>query len=177
MAGELFLRRTRYYLAVEYPTKIRAALLAMPVERVWWRPNEWSNSAGNLVLHLAGNVTQWVVGGIGRENTTRDRDGEFGLREGPGAQELVAHLERALENVDRVLADVKPENLLEEREIQGRATTVLSAIYHVVEHFSMHTGQIVMLSKMFAQKGAVSFYDDARNAAPTFLKGDQSDID
>lgn len=172
-----FLERSRYYLGVEYPAKIRAALLAMPPGRVWWRPNESSNSAGNLVLHLAGNVTQWIVGGVGGEATTRDRDGEFTERGGLDAASLVAHLEQAVSRADAVLARLNPQTLLEEREIQGRRTTVLAAIYHVVEHCSTHTGQIVLLGKMFAADGAIRFYDDARDAAPLFLGGDRSDID
>jgi hypothetical protein len=172
-----FVERSRYYLGVEYPAKIRTALLAMPAARIWWRPNESSNSPGNLVLHLAGNVTQWIVGGVGGEATERDRDGEFGARDGMDAAALVAHLEQALSRADTVLARLSPDSLMAEREIQGRRTTVLAAIYHVVEHFASHTGQIVLLGKMFAPDGAIRFYDDARNAAPLFLSEDRSDID
>lgn len=172
-----FLERSRYYLGVEYPAKIRAALLAMPPGRVWWRPNESSNSAGNLVLHLAGNVTQWIVGGVGGEAGERDRDGEFATRGGLDTPDLVAHLEHAVARADEVLAHLRPESLIEERDIQGRRTTVLAAIYHVVEHFSTHTGQIVLLAKMFADEGTIRFYDDARGATPLFLGEDRSDID
>jgi len=172
-----FLERSRYYLGVEYPAKIRAALLAMPAARVWWRPNESSNSAGNLALHLAGNVTQWIVGGVGGEPDVRDRDGEFGARGGMDAAGLAAHLEQAVARADAVLARLSPDALMDEREIQGRRTTAFAAIYHVVEHFSTHTGQIILLGKMFAADGAIRFYDDARNAAPLFLGEDRSDID
>jgi uncharacterized damage-inducible protein DinB len=172
-----FLERSRYYLGVEYPAKIRAALLAMPPGRVWWRPNEGSNSVGNLVLHLAGNVTQWIVGGVGGEAGERDRDGEFGARGGLETPGLVALLEQAVARADGVLAHLPPESLLEERNIQGRRTTVLAAIYHVVEHFSTHTGQIVLLAKMFADDGTIRFYDDARDAAPLFLGKGRRDID
>lgn len=172
-----FLERSRYYLGVEYPAKIRAALLAMPPARVWWRPNESSNSAGNLVLHLAGNVTQWIVSGIGGAPDARDRDAEFSARDGLDARALAALLGNATARADEVLAQVRPESLLDERDIQGRRTTVFAAIYHVVEHFSTHTGQIVLLAKMFAEDGAIRFYDDARNAAPLFLGEGRSDID
>ena len=77
----------------------------------------------------------------------------------------------------KVLAQVRPESLLDERDIQGRRTTLLTAIYHVVEHFSTHTGQIVLLAKMFAGEGAIRFYDDAKNAAPLFLGEGFRDID
>ncbi len=66
-----FLERSRHYLGVEYPAKIRAALLTVPPDRLWWRANETSNSAGNLVLHLTGNVRQWIVSGVGGAPDTR----------------------------------------------------------------------------------------------------------
>jgi uncharacterized damage-inducible protein DinB len=171
-----FLERSRYYLAEEYPAKIRQALLAMPAERIWWRANPQSNSAGNLVLHLAGNVRQWIVSGIGGAPDVRQRDAEFQADGGYTAQELISLLESVLVEVDSTLARVDPGQLLESRSIQGRETNVLSAIYHVVEHFSTHAGQILLLGKMFAADGAIRFYDDARNAAPRFLTQGRSDI-
>jgi uncharacterized damage-inducible protein DinB len=175
--AERFIERTRYYLGVEYPAKIRAALLAMPADRVWWRPNEHSNSAGNLVLHLCGNVRQWIVSGVGGQADARLRDLEFATRDGVPLAELLAHLERTLSEVDAVLAALPPGDLDASREIQGRTTSVFSAIYHVVEHFSTHTGQIVWIAKMWSGEGGVRFYDDANNAAPLFLEGGRSDIE
>ncbi|MGQ0646253.1 MAG: DUF1572 family protein [Gemmatimonadaceae bacterium] len=172
-----FLERSRYYLGVEYPAKIRTAIMAMPEDRLWWRPNEDSNSAGNLVMHLAGNVRQWIVSGVGGGPDVRRRDVEFATRGGISAEALVDHLERTLSEVDAVLARLAPEDLLTRRAIQGRDTTVFSAIYHVVEHFSTHTGQIVWLGKMLAPSGAIRFYDDANNAAPLFLEDGRGDID
>lgn len=175
--GPRFLERSRYYLGVEYPAKLRAALRAMPAERVWWRPNEGANSAGNLVLHLMGNVRQWVVAGIGGQADIRQRDEEFARRDGLDVETLLAQLERTLSDVDAVLARLDPEDLLEPREIQGRSTTVFAALYHVVEHFSTHTGQVVWLGKMWGAPGAIRFYDDANNAAPLFLEGGHGDVD
>ncbi|MGQ0765927.1 MAG: DinB family protein [Gemmatimonadota bacterium] len=172
----LFIERSRYYLGLEYPLKIRRALEVIPPERIWWRPHEGSNSAGNLVLHLCGNVRQWVVSGIGGAQDTRTRDAEFARRDGPAAADLLAHLDATLTDVVSVLDRISPADLASSRLIQGRTTNVMSALYHVVEHFSAHTGQIVMLAKMYAEPGAVMFYDDARNAAPLFLKDGRSDI-
>ena len=63
--GRLFLDRARYLLATEYRTKIRLAVNALPEDSLWWRPNDESNSVGNLLLHLAGNVRQFTcrIGG------------------------------------------------------------------------------------------------------------------
>ena len=172
-----FLERSRYYLGVEYPAKIRAALRAMPEEAVWWRPHDDANSAGNLVMHLAGNVRQWIVCGVGGASDVRRRDVEFATRGGIARDALIDLLERTLSDVDATLARVTPEQLLEERTIQGRKTTVFAAIYHVVEHFSTHTGQIIWIGKMCGAPGSIRFYDDANNAAPLFLDGGRSDID
>ena len=119
---------------------------------------------GNLLLHLNGNVRQWIVRGVGRSDGSRDRAGEFGARSGRAASVLMAELERTLGEVDRILASLTPENLLEPRSIQGRELTVLEAIYHVVEHFSLHLGQIILLAKLHAP-GAIAFYADAGGLA------------
>ena len=99
------------------------------------------------MLHLAGNTRQWIVHGLGGEDDTRRRASEFECVDGPGAAELLAILRAATGDADRVLRDLDPADLLAERRIQGLAVTGLGAVYHVVEHFSMHTGQILYLAK------------------------------
>lgn len=164
--AQAFLERSRYYLAEEYPTKIRQCVLALPDGAVWDRSNESSNSIANLLLHLAGNVKQWIVGGVGGFPVTRDRPAEFAARDGPDAATLLESLESAVREADRVIAALSEGDLLESRTIQGRETTVLAAIYHVVEHFAMHTGQIVLMTKA-SVPGAIRFYDDSvGNATP-----------
>jgi uncharacterized damage-inducible protein DinB len=174
--GQAFIERSRYYLGEEYPAKIRAVLDAIPADALWWRPNIWSNSVGNLVLHLCGNVRQWVVSGIGGTPDVRQRDAEFAALEGIEARELAALLDATLQDVETTLAGLTPAQLMERRRIQGRDTLVLSALYHVVEHFSTHVGQIVWLGKMWSEAGSIRFYDDANNAAPLFLAPGKSDI-
>src|SRR5215203_5972562 len=95
-----FLARSRHYLGTEYRTKLRAAVEALPPDALWWRPNEQSNSVGNLLVHLTGNVRQWIAGGVGSAPIARDRAGEFAARSGPAAAELLAEVERALEEAD-----------------------------------------------------------------------------
>ena len=164
-----FLDRSRYYLCTEYPIKIRTAVEAMPVERLWWRPNERCNSAGNLLLHLSGNVRQWIVSGVGGESDVRKRNLEFAARGGAAAPDMLAMLDGTLREADAVLRVVLPSELLARRSIQGRETTVLEAIFHVVEHFAGHTGQIIWIAKMVAP-GKVRFYDDGDGTArPLFL--------
>ncbi len=128
-------------------------------------------------MHLAGNVRQWIVSGVGQAPDVRRREVEFATRGGVSADALVDLLERTLSDVDGVLAKVTPDELMDSRAIQGRETTVFAAIYHVVEHFSTHAGQIVWIAKMCAAPGAIRFYDDANNAAPLFLEDGRGDVD
>jgi uncharacterized damage-inducible protein DinB len=160
----LFLGAARRYLAIEYRTKLRLAVEALPDDALWARPDAASNSVGNLLLHLAGNIRQWIVGGVGRRADVRDRAGEFAAREGGSRAELLANLDRVLDEVDEVLAHLAPAELLTRRTIQSRDVTVLEATFHVVEHFSYHLGQIVLVAKQHAP-GAITFYDDAGGQA------------
>ena len=143
----LFVQCSAAYLREDLLPRIRHAVETLPEADLWWRPNEASNSIGNLVLHLAGNVRQWIVAGVGGAADVRQRQEEFDAREGLSRAELLAHLGRAVGDAVAVLDRLSPERLVEPLAIQGNATTVLGAIYHVVEHFSMHTGQILLLAK------------------------------
>ena len=146
--GEAFVQRSRTYLKADYLPRIRRAVGELSQEDLWWRPNHASNSVGNLLLHLAGNIRQWVVSGIGGAQDRRCRDQEFSAFAGSSAIDLLADLEAAVEEVDSVLAALSPKQLLERRVIQGMEVSVLDAIYHVVEHFSTHTGQILYVVKL-----------------------------
>jgi uncharacterized damage-inducible protein DinB len=143
-----FLDRSRYYLQNEYLPKIERCVEKLSDEDLWWRPNENANSIGNLLLHLAGNVRQWIVSGIGGADDVRTRQQEFDEREHVPGEVLMERLRQALDDVDQVLASLEADTLLETRQIQGLETTVHDAIYHVVEHFSTHVGQIVYITKM-----------------------------
>lgn len=158
-----FIARSRYYLREEYLPKIRLAVASLPEEAMWWRANASSNSIGNLILHLAGNARQWIVAGVGGAPDDRVRQAEFDRDGGLSRDELVAHLTAALRDIDEALSRVSMEDLKERRTIQGADTTVFEAIYHVVEHFSMHTGQIILLAKSLAP-GGVQFYEATERA-------------
>jgi uncharacterized damage-inducible protein DinB len=147
-SGQAFIGRSRHYLSGDYLPKIRRCVDNLSTEEIWWRPNDASNSVGNLVLHLAGNVRQWVVSGVGGEGDDRRRQEEFDQRGGLSGPELLDHLGKALSDADQVLAELPVSELSATLEIQGMEVSVLDALYHVVEHFSMHTGQIIYLSKL-----------------------------
>jgi len=156
MIEQAFLTQSRRLLTHSYLPRIEQAVDGLSDEQLWWRANEGSNSIGNLILHLAGNVRQWVVSGIGGAVDERDRQGEFDARGPMPAAGLLARLRSAVEDADRVLANIAPDTLLEHRRIQTYDVTVLQAIYAVVEHFSMHTGQTILLAKMW--KGDLGLY-------------------
>ena len=145
---ELFLAQSRHLLGADYLPKIERCLETLSDDDVWWRPHETSNSIGNLLLHLRGNVGQWIVGGVGRREFERQRQREFDERSPLAARELLAQLQVTLAEADDVLRGLDAATLVELRHIQHYDVTVLEAIYHVVEHFGMHTGQIIVIAKM-----------------------------
>src|SRR4030095_13746913 len=131
-------------------------------DQIWWRANEESNSIGNLILHLCGNARQWIICGVGGQPDHRNRDAEFAQRGVIARDELLTLLRSTLAEVDTTLRTLDPSLLLERRPIQGNDVDLLEAIFHVTEHFSMHTGQIIMLTKMLAQTD-MKFYDFSRS--------------
>ena len=146
-AGGAFLKKSRKLLLQDFLPKIERAVSVLNDDDIWWRPNDASNSVGNLLLHLSGNVTMWIVGGVGSRPFERNRQQEFDERTHISATELLRRLRATLEQADEVLSFVTEADLLSRRQIQSYDVTVLDAIYHVVEHFAMHTGQIILLSK------------------------------
>ena len=155
--SQSFIDQSRQLLSEHYLPRIERCLERLSDEEIWWRANPECNSVGNLMLHLAGNVRQWVISGLGVAADRRQRQQEFDERGPIPRGELVNGLKRTVEEADVVLASVSPRRLPERRQIQGCDVTVLQAIYHVVEHFSMHAGQIILLTKM--RTGDLAFYD------------------
>src|SRR5689334_13924970 len=164
-----FLRHARFRLRDDYLVNITAAAGELTDDQIWWRPNEASNSIGNLVLHLCGNARQWIVAGVGGAPDARERAKEFAERGPIPRGALMALLDATLADVDARLAvleravDAAGSGAPLQRACvpQGFAQTVLDAVFHVVEHFSYHTGQIVLLAKWHAGE-RIRLYDDAR---------------
>ena len=143
----LFVTKSSQLLTDDYLPKITRALASLTDADIWWRPNDASNSIGNLLLHLRGNVTQWIIGGVGRRPFERQRQAEFDARDGGSAATLLEALTATVREAAAIIAEQTSATLQERRAIQGYEVSVLDAIYHVVEHFSMHTGQVILLSK------------------------------
>ena len=149
--AENFIAKARSLLSEDYLPKIERCLEKLTDEQVWWRAGEESNSIGNLLLHMAGNARQWIVSSIGGAPDARVRQQEFDQREIMPRAELLTKLRETLDEVDAALERVDEAKLLERLTIQGSDVTALEAIFHVVEHFSMHTGQIILITKMLTR--------------------------
>jgi len=130
----------------------------LTIEQTWQRPNDVSNSVGNLVLHLTGNVRQWIVSGLGGEPSDRDRPAEFAERGPLPSEQIVAGLRDVVMRANEIIDGLTSTALEQEYPIQGRVVTGVAAVFHVVEHFSFHTGQIVSMTKLFTEKD-LSLYD------------------
>lgn len=128
--------------------RIEDCLGRLTYDQIWLRNNENANSVGNLVLHLCGNVRQWIGYGVGGQPDLRDRDSEFAARGGVQPDELSQRLQATISDAAGIIRNLAPERLHETGTIQKYEVTVLEAILHVVEHFSQHTGQIMFATKL-----------------------------
>lgn len=165
--AEVVVRESIGYLRDTYVPRLASALEALPDGDLWWRPHPDVMAFGTILLHLEGNVRQWICSGLGDLPDHRDRASEFAAEDGPAGVELLARLSATVDEACGVIGSMSAERLLTEFTIQDFQTSGLNAIYHVVEHFSWHTGQAVWIAKARAGAGHdVAFYDDdAINAA------------
>lgn len=147
-AAPAFVEQARHILTQEYTPRLLRCLDEMSEEDVWWRPDGPCNSAGNLILHLCGNVRQWIISGVGSAPDRRERAKEFAERGPIPKAALRERLLETLREAEQALAEFNPARLTEPKIIQGFDTTNLKAILHVVEHFGQHLGQIIYLTKM-----------------------------
>jgi uncharacterized damage-inducible protein DinB len=147
----------------QYLEKIRTSVDLLDESQLWWRANTRSNSVGNLVLHLCGNLSQWVLNGLGGRPFARQRSAEFTAADGASRAELMTRLFDVVAGCRSVIADLTEADLLAPRTIQKYDTDGLHALLHVWEHMSYHTGQIVMLTKQLGGEGAeIDFYPQHR---------------
>jgi Protein of unknown function (DUF1572) len=145
--SQLFLAFSRNKLLEQYWPRLRACVEPLTPEQVWWRPNAASNSIGNLILHLNGNVRQWLVSSFNRHQDHRNRPTEFNEASLIPTPALLEKLAATMDESARVLSRLTEAELLAPYEIQGYHVTGLDAIYQVVEHFGLHYGQIVYIAK------------------------------
>ena len=143
--------------------RIETCLGKLTEEQIWTRGGENENSIGNLVLHLTGNVRQWIVSSLGHNPTPRDRDSEFSTRVGPPAAKLARELRDTVEQAAQVISWLDTDRLTRTYDIQNYLVSGVEAVYHVVEHFGQHTGQIIFATKMLTGSD-LGFYGHLRNS-------------
>jgi uncharacterized damage-inducible protein DinB len=143
----------------EYLVKIDKCLDELKEKELWLRPNESSNSIGNLILHLCGNITQYIISGLGNEKDLRERNLEFSARGGIMKSELYNKLHNIVKEAKEVINNLDPEALRKIRSVQGFKLSGIGIVIHVVEHFSYHTGQIAFWTKIIRNTD-LGFYSD-----------------
>jgi hypothetical protein len=161
-AATLFLEFSRHKLLEQYWPRLRACLESLTDEQVWWRPNDASNSIGNLVLHLNGNVRQWLLASFNQLEDTRNRPAEFNERTRISRAALLEQIGATMQQASETLSRLTETDLLAAFEIQGYNLRGLAAVYQVVEHFGLHYGQILYVTKMLRGED-LSFYRELNN--------------
>ena len=157
--GTEYIAYCRRRLLNEYLPRIERCLDELTEDDVWWRAHETDNSIGNLLLHLSGNVRQWIVNGLrDSKDDTRNRPKEFSERTRIAKDVLLDRLRTTVEEADSVLEKFDAKGLLEVHHIQKYDVTYLDAVSHVVEHFAQHLGQIIYITKLRTGKD-LKFYD------------------
>jgi uncharacterized damage-inducible protein DinB len=129
-------------------SRIEDCLGRLNHEQIWTRNADNVNSIGNLVLHLCGNVRQWIGFGIGDLADQRNRDSEFAARGGLDPKELMERSRKTVSDAIDILGNFDAARLMDKVTIQNMEVTRMEAIYQVVEHFAQHTGQIIFVTKM-----------------------------
>lgn len=145
--GEELLRDVRSHLD-EGRQRLHKCLGMLTAEQLWHRPNANTVSVGNLVLHLCGNVGQWINATLGGEADGRQRDLEFDERGQIPSAELIARLDRTMDRALKVIAELTDEQLLRTYAVQVYQPTGIGILVHVTEHFSYHVGQVTLHTKL-----------------------------
>jgi len=143
-----FIAEIKRRLFEENIPRLKKCLAKLSDDQIWFRPNNASNSLGNLVLHLQGNVRQWVVSGLGKNPDVRERQQEFDERGPVPTTKMLADMDQLMREVDQILNKITHEDLLEVRNVQGYQESGLSILVHITEHFSYHVGQMTYIVKM-----------------------------
>jgi uncharacterized damage-inducible protein DinB len=128
--------------------RVQDCLRRLASDQIWLRRTDNENAVGNLVLHLCGNLSQWIGSGVAGKPDTRERDAEFAARGAVSTAELAERLQKTVAETIGIIRDLPPARLSDKILVQKYDVTVLEAIYHVVEHFGQHTGQIIFITKL-----------------------------
>ncbi len=137
------LRRLR-----EGQERIHRCVRLLDDEQIWRRPNVHVVSVGNLVLHLCGNVGQWINSTLGNRPDHRERDREFNERGPVDKRALLEKLDSTLVYAFDAINGLSELDLVRTWKVQGFTENGTDIVLHVVEHFSYHVGQITLHTKL-----------------------------
>ena len=141
----------------ENTQKLVTCLDELEEAETWKRPNQHSNSVGNIILHLCGNIRQYVISSLGQMEDIRERDKEFSADGGYSKSELLKKLSDTVEQAKNIIKNISETELLRKRQVQGFTLSGIGIIIHVTEHYSYHTGQIIFWTKLLKDKD-LGFY-------------------
>jgi len=141
--------------------QIDKCLALLTPEQAWNRPNEVSNSIGNLLLHLNGNVRKRILDTVAGEPFDRDRDAEFATRSG-SVDDAQTILQATVEQARTIIRELPPQRLVDRVDVMGTDTSVIALVSHVVEHFQLHVGQVISQTKLLTGLD-LTRYDDTGN--------------
>ncbi len=145
------------YRMDENTRMIGISLQSISEEELWLKPNSSLNSIANLLLHLCGNITQYIIASLGENKDVRNRDWEFSEDGGSTKSEVLKKLEDTVDMAKRVIFDADVDKLLKVRSVQGFTFSGVGVVIHAVEHCSYHTGQIAFWVKQLKNKD-LGFY-------------------
>ena len=145
------------YRMEESTRMIQKSLASISEEEIWLQPNESLNSIANLILHLCGNISQYIISSLGETEDTRNRDLEFSKDGGLTKAEVLKQLVDTVDTAKRVIFDADVNNLLKVKSVQGFSFSGIGVIIHAVEHYSYHTGQIAFWVKQLKNED-LGFY-------------------
>jgi uncharacterized damage-inducible protein DinB len=141
----------------ENTPKLITCVAELEESEIWRRPNPHSNSVGNIILHLCGNIRQYAISSLGKRKDVRERDKEFSADGGYSGPELLKKLTDTIEQAKGIIQNISEEELLRKRKVQGYTHSGIGIIIHVTEHYSYHTGQIIFWTKLLKDKD-LGFY-------------------
>lgn len=146
-----FVKESIEYINLNLP-RIQKCLAEISEEELWQRPNERSNSIGNIIVHLCGNITQYIHSSLGGEPDIRERGLEFSREGGLSREEVYQKIEAVTEKAISVLQHTTEAELLKSRQVQGFEMSGVAIVVHVTEHYSYHVGQITFYTKLLKNK-------------------------
>ena len=146
-----FIAQSVYRIEINLP-RIEKCINELSEEEIWKKPNGSSNSIGNLILHLCGNITQYIISGLGSKPDNRNRDREFAVKEGFTKTQLLEKITLVINESVSIIKNITEEDLIKSRSVQGYNLSGIAIIIHVTEHLSYHTGQITFWTKCLKDK-------------------------